>query len=80
MERYGRTNGRNCGVATMVLIDEQNWPLILVRWEAPVSAMDVGFYRDSLLSWTTRAPRFAVLAIQPPMVATRSRDDEPDFG
>ncbi len=49
----------------MVLIDEQDWPLVLVRWDMPISGMDTDFCGDSLASWMKRAQRFAVLSIQP---------------
>lgn len=53
----------------MVLIDEQDWPLVLVRWDVPISDMDTDFCGDSLASWMKRAQRFAVLSIQPSELA-----------
>ncbi|HEY1076802.1 MAG TPA: hypothetical protein VGE51_08935 [Fontimonas sp.] len=49
----------------MVLIDEQDWPLVLVRWDTPIGSMDTEFCAGSLAAWIKRAPRFAVLSIQP---------------
>lgn len=49
----------------MVLIDEQDWPLVLVRWDTPISGMDTEFCGGSLAAWMKRSQRFAVLSIQP---------------
>ena len=50
----------------MLLIDGDDWPLALVRWEAPVGVMDIGLYRVRFEDWLRRGRPFAVLSIQPP--------------
>lgn len=53
----------------MVLIDEHNWPLVLVRWDTPISRMDADFFCDSVASRMKRSQRFAVLSLQPTELA-----------
>jgi hypothetical protein len=49
----------------MLLIDEDDWPLVLLRWDPPVGVMDVGLYRVRFEDWLRRDRPFAVLSIQP---------------
>jgi hypothetical protein len=49
----------------MLLIDEDDWPLVLLRWEPPIGVMDVGLYRVRFEDWLRRDRPFAVLSIQP---------------
>lgn len=49
----------------MVVIDDQDWPLVLVRWDLPISTMDTDFCNGCLAAWMRRSQRFAVLSIQP---------------
>ncbi len=53
----------------MVVIDDQDWPLVLVRWDVPISTMDTDFCSDCLAAWMKRSQRFAVLSIQPSELA-----------
>lgn len=55
----------------MLLIDEDDWPLALVRWEGPVGVMDIGLYRVRFEDWLRRDRPFAVLSIQPPEPGVR---------
>lgn len=50
----------------MLLIDEDDWPLVLVRREAPTGALDIDLYRSRFQGWLRRETPFAVLGFQPP--------------
>lgn len=49
----------------MLLIDEADWPLVLLRWEPPIGEMDLGLYRARLEGWLARGRPFAILSFQP---------------
>ncbi len=49
----------------MLLIDEADWPLVLLRWEPPIGDMDLGLYRARLEGWLARGRPFAILSFQP---------------
>ena len=59
----------------MLLIDEEDWPLALVRWESPVGVMDIGLYRVRFEDWLRRDRAFAVLSIQPAQPTVESLHD-----
>ena len=44
----------------MILIDEADWPISLVRWEYPADQCDVDLYRSRFRLWLLRKSRFAV--------------------
>ncbi len=48
----------------MVLIDEADWPLVLVRWEYPTHQGDVDLYRSRFRYWLQRETRFAVFNVK----------------
>ncbi len=50
----------------MLLIDEDDWPLVLVRREAPTGALDIDLYRSRFQGWLRRETPFVVLGFQPP--------------
>ena len=49
----------------MLLIDEADWPLVLLRWEPPMGEMDLDLYRARLEGWLARGRPFAILSFQP---------------
>lgn len=60
----------------MLLLDEGDWPLALVRWEAPIETADVDLFRARFQSWLRRRCRFALLNVQP---APLEPEDAPLF-
>jgi hypothetical protein len=49
----------------MLIVDEGDWPLVLLRWEAPIAAIDIDLFHARFQSWLQRDRGFAVLSVQP---------------
>lgn len=46
----------------MLLVDESQWPLVVVRWRAPICGCDLARYRECFADWL-RYPSFALVSV-----------------
>jgi hypothetical protein len=46
----------------MLIVDETAWPLVVIRWQAPVCACDLARYRARFDHWLQKATRFALVS------------------
>lgn len=64
----------------MLTIDESEWPLVVVRWHAPVCGCDMARYRERFAHWL-RHPRFALVSVleAPVLLPNRALRDMADW-